>query len=53
MAVSSGATGLEAAAVAGTPPSEQDFDVLRDLSGSKVGVWSVDSAGKILEVSQL
>jgi len=52
MAVSSGATGLEAAA-AGTPPSEQDFDVLRDLSGSSVGVWSVDSAGKILEVSQL
>jgi hypothetical protein len=39
--------------VAGTPPSEQDFDVLRDLSGSNVGVWSVDSAGKILEVSQL
>ena len=53
MAVSSGATGLEAAAVAGTPPSEQDFDVLRDLSGSNVGVWSVDSAGTILEVSQL
>lgn len=53
MAVSSGATGLEAAAVAGTPPAEQDFDVLRDLSGSNVRVWSVDSAGKILEVSQL
>jgi hypothetical protein len=53
MAVSSGAAGLEAAAVAGTPPSEQDFDVLRDLSGPNVGVWSVDSAGKVLQVSQL
>ena len=53
MAVSSGATGLEAVAVAGAPPSEQDFDVLRDLSGFNVGVWAVDSAGKILEVSQL
>jgi hypothetical protein len=40
-------------AVAGTPPSEQDFDVLRDLSGSNVAVWLVDSVGKVLEVSQL
>jgi hypothetical protein len=53
LAVSSGATGLEAVAVAGTPPSEQDFDVLRDLSGSNVAVWLVDSVGKVLEVSQL
>jgi hypothetical protein len=53
MAVSSGATGLEAVAVAGNPPSEEDFDVLRDLSDSNVAVWSVDSAGEVLEVSQL
>ncbi|HEY6681613.1 MAG TPA: cytidine deaminase [Propionibacteriaceae bacterium] len=53
MAVSSGATGLEAVAVAGKSPSEQDFDVLRDLSDSNVAVWSVDAAGDVLEVSQL
>ena len=53
MAVSSGATGLQAVAVAGKPPSEQDFDVLRDLSDSNVAVWSVDSAGDVFEVSQL
>jgi hypothetical protein len=53
MAVSSGAGGLEAAAVAGAPPSEDDLDLLRDLPGSRVEVWSVDARGQVLEVSRL
>jgi cytidine deaminase len=53
MALSSGATALEAVAVAGSPPSQQDFEVLRDLAGSDIAVWSVDYAGEILDVSQL
>jgi hypothetical protein len=53
MAVSSGAGGLEAVAAAGAPPSDDDLDLLRDLPGSDVAVWSVDARGQILEVSQL
>lgn len=53
MAVSSGAGGLEAVATAGAPPSDDDLDLLRDLHGSDVAVWSVDARGQILEVSQL
>jgi hypothetical protein len=53
VAVSSGAGGLEAAAVAGAPPSEDDLDLLRDLPGSRVEVWSVDARGQVLEVSRL
>jgi precorrin-3B methylase len=53
MAVSSGATGLEAVAVVGAPPTEEDLEVLRDLPGSGVAVWSVDVQGHVLQVSQL
>jgi hypothetical protein len=53
MAVSSGASGLEAVAVAGGPASENDLDLLRDLPGAGVPVWSVDAKGQLLEVSQL
>ena len=52
-AVSSGASGLEAVAVAGAPPSDEDLDVLRDLAQSGVAVWSVDVQGHILQVSRL
>jgi hypothetical protein len=53
MAVSSGAAGLEAVAVAGAPPTEEDFNLLRDLPGSGVAVWSVDVRGQVLQMSQL
>ena len=53
MAVSSGADGLEAVAVAGSPPSENDLDMLHDLPGSGVAVWSVDARGQVLDMSQL
>jgi hypothetical protein len=53
MAVSSGASGLEAVAVAGTAPSDDDLDLLRDLPGSNVAVWSVDSRGQAVGVSRL
>jgi hypothetical protein len=53
MAVSSGATSLEAVAVVGAPPTEEDLEVLRDLPGSGVAVWSVDVQGHVLQVSQL
>lgn len=53
MAVSSGADGLEAVAVVGTPPSQEDLDLLRDLPGASVAVWSVDVGGQVLEASQL
>lgn len=53
MAVSSGAQGLEAAAVAGEGPSADDLDILRDLPGSGVALWSVDDQGGVLEVIQL
>ena len=48
MAVSSGAQGLEAVALAGAePPSEDDLAVLADLPGSGVVVWHVDARGQI------
>jgi hypothetical protein len=53
MAISSGADGLEAAVVAGGRPTPVDLDILRDLPGSEVAVWSVDGQGNVLEVSQL
>jgi hypothetical protein len=53
MAVSSAAEGVEAVAVVGDAPSNDDLDVLRDLQGSDVVVWSADIQGKVLEVSQL
>jgi cytidine deaminase len=53
MTVSSGAEGVEAVAVVGQAPSSDDLDVLRDLHGSDVMVWSADIQGKVLQVSQL
>jgi hypothetical protein len=53
MAVSSGAAGLEAVAVAGGPASDYDLDLLRDLPGAGVPVWSVDAKGQLLEASRL
>jgi len=53
MAVSSAAEGVEAVAVVGDAPSNDDLEVLRDLQGSDVVVWSADIQGKVLEVSQL
>jgi hypothetical protein len=48
MAVSSGAPGLEAAALAGTSgPDELDLAVLADLPGSGVVLWHVDPRGQV------
>ena len=55
MAVSSGAEGLEAAAVASaTAPDEAALAVVADLPGTGVVVWSVDPQGAVrarIEVS--
>ena len=53
MAVSSGAAGLEAVVVAGTSASDGDLDMLRDLPGAGVPVWSVDAKGQVLQESRL
>jgi hypothetical protein len=48
MAVSSGAVGLEAVAVAGSnAPGPDDLAVIADLGGPAVVVWSVDPAGSV------
>jgi hypothetical protein len=48
MAVSSGAPGLEAVALAGDgDPSEHDLALIKDLPGEHVVVWSVDSSGSV------
>jgi hypothetical protein len=48
MAVSSGAVGLEAVAVAGgNVPGLDDLAVIADLGGAGVVVWSVDPAGSV------
>jgi hypothetical protein len=48
MAVSSGATPLEAVALAGSDaPDPGDLAILADLGGSAVVVWSVDRAGSV------
>jgi hypothetical protein len=48
MAVSSGASGLEAVALAGNDaPSPYDLAVITDLGGQAVVVWSVDPAGSV------
>ena len=56
MAVSSGAPGLEAVAVAGDDePTEDDLALLRELPGSDVVVWNVDLTGAVrstIEVSR-
>jgi hypothetical protein len=55
MAVSSGAPGLEAAALAGEDdPSEDDLALLHELPGTRVVVWNVDAHGAVrsaIEVS--
>ena len=53
MAVSSGADGVEAIAVVGEAPSDDDLDVLRDLQGSGVAVWCLDARGRVVEVKRL
>jgi hypothetical protein len=56
MAVSSGAPGVEAVALAGDDdPSEQDLALLAELPGTDVVVWCVDVRGAlrpIVEVSR-
>jgi hypothetical protein len=48
MAVSSGAEGLEAAALASTgEPAEDDLAVLADLPGTDVVLWHVDPRGAV------
>ncbi len=48
MAVSSGAPGLEAAALVGeSDPSSEDLAVLGDLPGTGVAVWRADASGTV------
>ena len=48
MAVSSGAEGLEAVALAAAEgPASADLDVLRDLPGADVVLWHVDPRGQV------
>ena len=53
MAASSGATGLEAAAVVTGADAVADADlaVVRDLAGEGVPVWRADTAGTVLDRS--
>ena len=52
MAVSSGATGLEALALASDePPSDDDRAVAGDLPGSDVLIWQVDGDGEVRTVA--
>ena len=54
MAVSSGATGLEALALASDePPSDDDRAVARDLPGSDVVIWQVDGDGEVRTVTSV
>ena len=54
MAVSSGALGLEAAAlVADDDPSPEDLAVLGDLPGTGVAVWRADGSGAVQSVVTL
>ena len=54
MAVSSGAPGLEAAAlVADDDPSGDDLAVLGDLPGTGVAVWRADGSGAVQSVVTL
>jgi hypothetical protein len=48
MAVSSGAGGVEAAALVGEPgPSADDLEILRDVSAAGATVWCADDRGTI------
>jgi hypothetical protein len=53
MAASSGATGLEAAAVVtgADEVADADLAVVRDLAGGAVPVWRADPAGTVLDRS--
>jgi hypothetical protein len=54
MAVSSGAPGLEAAALVGeSDPSAEDLAVLGDLPGTGVTVWRADASGAVRSVVTL
>ena len=54
MAVSSGAPGLEAAALVGeADPSADDLAVLGDLPGTGVAVWHADARGTVQSVVTL
>ena len=54
MAVSSGAPGLEAAALVGeADPSADDLAVLGDLPGTRVAVWHADAQGTVQSVVTL
>ena len=54
MAVSSGAPGLEAAALVGeVDPSAEDLAVVGDLPGTGVAVWRADPSGTVRSVVTL
>jgi hypothetical protein len=54
MAVSSGAGGVEAAALVGEPgPSADDLEVLRDVSVTGAKVWWADDRGAIRSTAEL
>ena len=54
MAVSSGAPGVEGAAVAGEEqPSATDLEILRDLSADGVTVWRADGRGTVQSMIEL
>jgi hypothetical protein len=54
MAVSSGAPGLEGAAVVGEEePSSTDLEILRDLSPDEVTVWWADRSGTVRSAIEL
>jgi hypothetical protein len=54
MAVSSGAGGLEAAAlISEEGPSADDLEIVRDLSGDGVTVWWADPRGTVQSVVEI
>jgi hypothetical protein len=54
MAVSSGATGVEGAAVAGDEePSTADLEILRDLAADGVRIWRTDDRGTVRSMIDL
>jgi hypothetical protein len=53
MGVSSGAEGLDAVAVAGVPPSEDDFDLLRDVAVAGAVIWLTDTHGTVQSMTEL
>jgi hypothetical protein len=54
MAVSSGAPGVEGAAVVGEEaPSTTDLEILRDLSADELTVWWADRSGAVRSAIEL